>query len=67
MFGGRARSMAISKHVGPAWPFDVFESLFTAVYQYELRAGWTAAAHFSVNRPPGRAARLTRWQHTGKT
>jgi porin len=41
---------------GPAWPVRSFESLFTAVYQYEVRAGWTLQPNFQYIGHPGGGA-----------
>ncbi|MBR0881259.1 porin [Bradyrhizobium japonicum] len=41
---------------GPAWPIRSFEGLLTAVYQYQLRDGWTVQPNFQyVVRPGGGA------------
>jgi len=41
---------------GPAWPARSFESLVTAVYQYEVRAGWTLQPNFQYIIHPGGGA-----------
>lgn len=41
---------------GPAWPARSFESLLTAVYQYEVRAGWTLQPNFQYIVHPGGGA-----------
>jgi porin len=41
---------------GPAWLVRSFESLFTAVYQYEVRAGWTLQPNFQYIGHPGGGA-----------
>jgi porin len=41
---------------GPAWPTRSFEALFTAVYQYELRDGWTLQPIFQYITHPGGGA-----------
>ena len=41
---------------GPAWPVRSFESLLTAVYQYEVRAGWTLQPNFQYIIHPGGGA-----------
>jgi porin len=42
--------------MGPSWPLRSFESLVTAVYQYELRAGWTLQPNFQYFVHPGGGA-----------
>jgi porin len=42
--------------VGPAWPVRSFESLLTAVYQYEVRAGWSLQPNFQYIIHPGGGA-----------
>jgi porin len=41
---------------GPAWPVRSFESLVTAVYQYEVRGGWTLQPNFQYIIHPGGGA-----------
>jgi porin len=41
---------------GHAWPVRSYESLFTAVYQYEVRAGWTLQPNFQYIVHPGGGA-----------
>jgi porin len=41
---------------GPGWPIRRFEGLFTAVYQYEIRAGWTLQPNFQHIVHPGGGA-----------
>jgi len=41
---------------GPGWPIRRFEGLFTAVYQYEIRAGWTLQPNFQYIVQPGGGA-----------
>ena len=43
---------------GPGWPVRSFEGLFTAVYQYEIRAGWTLQPNFQYITHPGEFARI---------
>jgi porin len=52
----RARALDVDyQHLmGSDWPLRSFESLATAVYQYEVRPGWTAATQLSVFRPSRR-------------
>jgi porin len=42
--------------MGPSWPLRSFESMITAVYQYELRAGWTLQPNFQYFVHPGGGA-----------
>jgi porin len=41
---------------GPAWPARSYEALLTAVYQYEVRAGWTLQPNFQYIVHPGGGA-----------
>ena len=51
--GTRTR-YGFSKLVRARWPIRRFEGLVTAVYQYEIRAGWTLQPNFQhVQRPGG--------------
>jgi porin len=42
--------------LGPGWPLRSFETLLTAVYQYEVRAGWTLQPNFQYFVHPGGGA-----------
>jgi porin len=42
--------------MGPSWPLRRFEALATAVYQYELRPGWTLQPNFQYFVHPGGGA-----------
>jgi porin len=42
--------------MGPSWPQRSFEGLFTAVYQYEIRAGWTLQPNLQYILHPGGGA-----------
>jgi porin len=42
--------------MGPTWPLRSFESLIPAVYQYEVRAGWTLQPNFQYFVHPGGGA-----------
>jgi porin len=42
--------------MGPGWPLRSFESLVTAVYQYEIRSGWTLQPNFQYFTHPGGGA-----------
>ena len=53
----RALDLDFQRVVTPVWPARSFEGLVTAVYQYELRAGWTLQPNFQfIVRPGGGAA-----------
>ena len=41
---------------GPAWPVRSFEGLLTAVYQYQVRDGWTLQPNFQYIIRPGGGA-----------
>jgi porin len=51
----RARALDIDfqQFVGAGWPTRSFEALATAVYQYEVRAGWTLSRTFNILYIPG--------------
>jgi porin len=42
--------------MGSNWPLRSFESLATAVYQYEVRPGWTLQPNFQYFVHPGGGA-----------
>jgi porin len=42
--------------MGPSWPLRSFESLVMAVYQYEVRPGWTLQPNFQYFVHPGGGA-----------
>jgi porin len=42
--------------MGPSWPLRRFEALATAVYQYEVRPGWTLQPNFQYFVHPGGGA-----------
>jgi porin len=54
----RARALDgdFQQSIGPGWPLRSFESLFTAVYQYEVRSGWTLQPNFQYFVHPGGGA-----------
>jgi hypothetical protein len=52
----RALDGDFQKAFGPAWTARSFESLVTAVYQYEVRAGWTLQPNFQYIIHPGGGA-----------
>ena len=41
---------------GPAWPARSYEGLITAVYQYEVRGGFTLQPNFQYITHPGGGA-----------
>lgn len=41
---------------GPVWPSRYYEGMFTAVYQYQIRAGWTLQPNFQYILHPGGGA-----------
>ena len=51
---------------GPAWPARSFEALLTAVYQYEVRAGWTLQPNFQYIMHPGGGATNPLGNNPGK-
>src|SRR5450755_1117576 len=54
----RARALDgdFQQTMGSGWPQRSFESLFTAVYQYEVRSGWTLQPNFQYFVHPGGGA-----------
>jgi porin len=52
----RALDFDFQQQMGPSWPRRSFESLVTAVYQYEVRAGWTLQPNFQYFIHPGGGA-----------
>jgi porin len=52
----RALDADFQQLMGPAWPARRFEALATAVYQYEVRAGWTLQPNFQYFVHPGGGA-----------
>jgi porin len=54
----RAHALDIDfqQSMSPNWPLRSFESLVTAVYQYEVRAGWTLQPNFQYFTHPGGGA-----------
>ena len=49
----RALDSDFQQFVGAGWPTRSFEALVTAVYQYEVRAGWTLQPNFQYFEHPG--------------
>ncbi|WP_247280869.1 carbohydrate porin [Bradyrhizobium sp. 182] len=43
---------------GPNWPVRSFEGLLTAVYQYQVKDGWTVQPNFQYILHPGGGATL---------
>lgn len=55
--GGRAQALDNDFAVlNPSWPRRSFEGLLTAVYQYQLRDGWTVQPNFQYIVRPGAGA-----------
>jgi porin len=52
----RALDVDFQQLAGPAWPVRSSESLLTAVYQYEIRGGWTLQPNFQYIVHPGGGA-----------
>ena len=51
---------------GPSWPVRSFESLVTAVYQYEVRSGWTLQPNAQYILHPGGGATNPTGTNPGK-
>jgi porin len=64
----RARALDIDyqRLMGPSWPLRSFEELVTAVYQYEVRSGWTLQPNFQYVVHPGGGATNPTGPHPGK-
>jgi porin len=52
--------------LGPAWPVRSFEALVTAVYQYEVRDGWTLQPNVQYITHPGGGATDPLGNNSGK-
>jgi porin len=52
----RALDWDFRQLMGASWPLRSFESLVTAVYQYEIRGGWTLQPNFQYIIHPGGGA-----------
>lgn len=52
--------------VGPNWPLRGFEGLLTAVYQYQIRDGWTVQPNIQYVIHPGGGAPLPSGPFAGK-
>jgi porin len=52
----RALDADFQQFMGSSWPPRSFESLITAVYQYEIRGGWTLQPNFQYFVHPGGGA-----------
>ncbi len=52
----RALDADFQQIMGPGWPLRRFEALATAVYQYEVRPGWTLQPNFQYFVHPGGGA-----------
>jgi porin len=53
-------------YYGTAWPVRSFESLFSAVYQYEVKPGWTLQPNFQYFIHPGAGVTNPLGQMPGK-
>ena len=62
----RALDMDYQQLMGPNWPLRRSESLVTAVYQYEVRAGWTLQPNFQYLVHPGGGATSPTGPQPGK-
>jgi porin len=64
----RARALDIDfqRTFGPAWPARSFEAMLTAVYQNEVRAGWTLQPNFQYIVHPGGGATNPLGNNPGK-
>ena len=51
---------------GPTWPVRSFEFLVTAVYQYEVKPGWTLQPNFQYITHPGGGATNPLGSNPGK-
>jgi porin len=56
LVAGAASTSISSSLLGLGWPPRSFESLVTAVYQYEVRSGWTPQPNFQYFTHPGGGA-----------
>jgi porin len=54
----RQLDLDFQRLVLPSWPVRSFEGLVTAVYQYQIRDGWTAQPNFQYIIHPGGGATL---------
>ena len=52
----RALDLDFQQLMGSGWPLRSYESLLTAVYQYEVRSGWTLQPNFQYFVHPGGGA-----------
>ncbi len=50
----------------PNWPVRSFEGLLTAVYQYQIKDGWTVQPNFQYILHPGGGATLPTGPLAGK-
>jgi porin len=62
----RALDSDFQQFSDPAWPARSFEGLLTAVYQYEVRAGWTLQPNFQYIVHPGGGATNPLGNNPGK-
>jgi porin len=62
----RALDLDFQQMMGPNWPLRSFESLLTAVYQYEVRSGWTLQPNVQYFVHPGGGATNPTGPNPGK-
>jgi porin len=62
----RALDVDFQQAMAPGWPRRDFETLATAVYQYEVRTGWTLQPNFQYFVHPGGGATDPRGPNPGK-
>jgi porin len=64
----RARALDgdFQQMLGPTWPVRSFESLVTAVYQYEVKPGWTLQPNIQYITHPGGGATNPLGSNAGK-
>jgi porin len=62
----RALDLDFQQLMGPNWPLRRSETLVTAVYQYEVRAGWTLQPNFQYFVHPGGGATSPTGPQPGK-
>lgn len=62
----RALDIDFRELKGPNWPLRSYESLLTAVYQYEVRSGWALQPNFQYFVHPGAGATNPLGSNPGK-
>ena len=66
-FGAQALDVDFQVLMGPTWPRRTSESVVTAVYQYEVRSGWTLQPNFQYFIRPGGGATDPLGSNPGRT